>query len=179
VGHFCRICGRTRANEQFSGRGHRDHVCRDCQRTPREKRDCIERLDEVRGFLDQSNLSARNIGRLKTLVSHTDSEVQSLASLVLDVALVHPYKRRRWRHLATHHRDLLHRAVELLGPGFFDQVLLDYGDTGGPLWDALEECHATAQEAPGSLSLPIDSDDDDIPRANQPGVYHKPSGSLR
>jgi hypothetical protein len=117
---------------------------------PREKRDCIERLDEVRGFLDQSNLSARNIGRLKTLVSHTDSEVQSLASLVLEVALVHPYKRRRWRHLAAHHRDLLNRAVELLGPGFFDQVLLDYGDTGGPLWDALEEY----QEAPPWTAAP-------------------------
>jgi len=143
---------------------------------PREKRDRIEHLDELWGFLDQRNISAKNIAGLKTLVAHPDPEVQRLATLVLDVALVHPYKRRRWRHLAAHHRDLLHHAVELLGPEFFDQVLVDYGDTGGPLWDALEEYHATAQEVPGSLSLPIDSDDDDISRANQSAVYHKPSG---
>jgi hypothetical protein len=139
VGHFCRICGRTRANEKFSGRGHRDHICKDCQRMPREKRDGIERLDELWGFLDQRNISAKNIARLKTLVAHPDTEVQKLTTLVLDVALVHPFKRRRWRHLAARHRDLFHRAVEVLGPEFFYEVLLDYGDTGGPLWDALEE----------------------------------------
>ncbi|MCX6911886.1 MAG: SEC-C domain-containing protein [Verrucomicrobia bacterium] len=65
--------------------------------------------------------------------------MQRLATLVLDVALVQPFKRRRWRHLAARHRDLFHRAVAALGPEFFDGVLLDYGDTGGPLWDALEE----------------------------------------
>jgi hypothetical protein len=106
---------------------------------PREKRDRIERLDELWDFLDQSNISARNIGRLDTLVAHPDSEVQRLAKLILDVALVHPYKRRRWRHLASRHRDLFHRAVAVLGPEFFCEVLLDYGDTGGPLWNALEE----------------------------------------
>ena len=116
---------------------------------PRAKRDPLERLNDLWGFLDQSNISAKNIGRLKTFVAHPDPEVQNLATLILDVALVHPHKRRRWRHLAAHHRDLFYRAVALLGPGFFDEVLLDYGDTGGPLWDALEECRVTAQEAAG------------------------------
>jgi len=51
MGHYCRLCGRVRANERFSGRGHRDHVCKDCQRMPREKRDRIERQDEILGFL--------------------------------------------------------------------------------------------------------------------------------
>jgi hypothetical protein len=67
-----------------------------------------------------------------------------LATLVLDIGKTHPFKRRRWRHLAARHRDLFHRAVAMLGPEFFDEVLMDYGDTGGPLWDALEEF----QEAP-------------------------------
>ena len=43
------------ANERFSGRGHRNHVCQDCQQMPREKRQRIEQLDELYGFLDQSN----------------------------------------------------------------------------------------------------------------------------
>ena len=106
---------------------------------PREKRDRIEHLNELRDFLDQRNISAKNIERLKALASHPDPEVQTLAGLVRDLALVHPHKRRRWRHLAARHRELFHRAVAALGPEFFDEVLLDYGDTDGPLWDALEE----------------------------------------
>jgi hypothetical protein len=31
-GHFCWSCGRSRPNEQFSGRGHAHHVCRDCSK---------------------------------------------------------------------------------------------------------------------------------------------------
>ncbi|NLI92024.1 MAG: hypothetical protein GX434_07375 [Peptococcaceae bacterium] len=30
MGHYCRVCGRTRANESFSGKGHKNHVCKDC-----------------------------------------------------------------------------------------------------------------------------------------------------
>lgn len=30
-GHYCRVCGRIRANERFSGKGHARHVCRDCE----------------------------------------------------------------------------------------------------------------------------------------------------
>ena len=56
------------------------------------------------------------------------------------IACVHPHKRRRWRHLAAGQRDLFHRAVAVLGADFFHDVLLDYGDTSGPLWEALEEC---------------------------------------
>lgn len=32
AGHYCRICGRRRANEKFGGRGHALHTCKDCQR---------------------------------------------------------------------------------------------------------------------------------------------------
>lgn len=31
-GHFCWCCGRMKANEGFSGRGHARHVCKDCSR---------------------------------------------------------------------------------------------------------------------------------------------------
>ena len=30
MGHYCRICGRTRANEKFLGKGHKNHMCKDC-----------------------------------------------------------------------------------------------------------------------------------------------------
>ncbi|NUQ05114.1 MAG: hypothetical protein HUU31_14610 [Anaerolineae bacterium] len=31
AGHYCRICGRHRANEKFGGRGHARHICKDCE----------------------------------------------------------------------------------------------------------------------------------------------------
>lgn len=35
---FCKICGRFRANEKFSGKGHSLHVCKDCQRKIQEEK---------------------------------------------------------------------------------------------------------------------------------------------
>ena len=37
-GHYCRVCGRQRANEKFSGTGHVRHICRDCEREQRQAR---------------------------------------------------------------------------------------------------------------------------------------------
>ncbi|MDL4842496.1 hypothetical protein [Aquibacillus rhizosphaerae] len=31
-GHYCKACGSVRANERFSGMGHKQHVCKDCKR---------------------------------------------------------------------------------------------------------------------------------------------------
>lgn len=30
MGHYCRSCGRTRANEKFTGKGHKKHICTEC-----------------------------------------------------------------------------------------------------------------------------------------------------
>lgn len=37
-GHYCRICGRHRANEKFSGKGHAQHICKDCAREQKAHR---------------------------------------------------------------------------------------------------------------------------------------------
>jgi hypothetical protein len=113
--HYCRICGRGRRNEKFTGRGHRNHICKDCQRLPREQRDRIERMDELYGFLDQSNISPKNIARLEILAQHASSEVKELALLILVVARVKPHKRRRWKFLEQNHPELYRRLKALSG----------------------------------------------------------------
>jgi len=30
-GHYCQVCGRHRANEKFSGKGHAKHICQACE----------------------------------------------------------------------------------------------------------------------------------------------------
>lgn len=40
IGHYCKVCGRYRANEKFSGKGHRQHICKECHRERQaQKRD--------------------------------------------------------------------------------------------------------------------------------------------
>jgi hypothetical protein len=116
--YHCRICGRSRRSEKFSGRGRRNHVCKDCQRLPHDQRDQIERMDELCGFLDQSNISRKNIARLEILAQHTSSEVKDLALLVLEVAHVKPHKRRRWKFLEQKHSELFLRLKALFGDDF-------------------------------------------------------------
>jgi hypothetical protein len=139
MGHYCRICGRSRPNERFNGRGHRIHVCKKCQRKPNNERDRIEQLDELHGFLHQSVISAKNIARLKTLSGHEDREVAAHAALILEIARAPPDKRNRWLKLARRHRPLFEQAVEFFGVEFFEDLLGGYGDFESPLWDIVEQ----------------------------------------
>jgi hypothetical protein len=114
MGHYCRICGRTRANEKFSGKGHRAHVCKDCTRLPKENRDAIEQKEEIFNYLKQSHISAKNTARLRRLAASSNREIAELAAIVIEVAKVKPYKRRRLKVLARQRRDLLD-ALERTG----------------------------------------------------------------
>ena len=164
MGHYCRICGRVRANERFSGRGHRDHVCQDCQRMPREKRQRIEQLDELYGFLDQSNISNRNIERLTTLTQATDLEVRELASLLLEIARVHPRKRRGLKFLARQRRDLLKRMKAVLGQEWFEDLLCDLDfDQQAELIETETADLSPACQSVGHAREAADSDPDEIP----------------
>lgn len=43
-GHYCRVCGTYRANEKFSGKGHRQHICKDCNRDQQEQKHALKKL---------------------------------------------------------------------------------------------------------------------------------------
>ncbi len=109
MGHYCGVCGRVRANERFSGKGHRNHVCKDCSRLPKAERQVVFDADEIAGFLGQSTISQKNIQRLGELVESPNPETAARAELVLDVALVAPRRRRRLRVLGREYPDLLER----------------------------------------------------------------------
>jgi len=101
------MCGRTRPNEQFSGKGHAAHVCKICARKPKVERQAIEQKDDIFGYLRQSNISAKNLARLRVLAASPNPEIAKLAGIVLAVAEVKPHKRGRLRVLARERRDLL------------------------------------------------------------------------
>jgi hypothetical protein len=109
MGRYCRICGRERPNEQFSGKGHRIHVCKRCQRLPKTQRRAIEDRDDIFGFMEQSHISKKNVARLEQLAKSEEPRIACLAAIVLEVARVAPYKRRRLKVLSRNHRDLLRK----------------------------------------------------------------------
>lgn len=37
-GHYCKVCGKYKPNEQFSGKGHKQHICKKCMQLPVEER---------------------------------------------------------------------------------------------------------------------------------------------
>ncbi len=108
-GHYCRICGGRKPNEAFSGKGHRTHVCRKCAQLPKEKRVEIERKDEIFGYLRQSHISDKNVSRLTDLAASLNEQVAELAEIVLEVAEIRPYKKKRLREIAKKNRNLLHK----------------------------------------------------------------------
>lgn len=111
MGRTCRVCGRERAHEQFGGKGMRAVICRRCRHRPKEAQRLGLATDEVYSFLDQSNISAINIKRLGELESIDNAGFQTLRVLVLEIAKVHPRKRRRWKFLKEKYPELLTRIV--------------------------------------------------------------------
>ena len=54
MGHWCRICGRTKSNENFSGKGHKSHICKECSRKPGEEiREIAQTEDQIFGKRQQ------------------------------------------------------------------------------------------------------------------------------
>ena len=46
-GHYCRICSEYKANEQFSGKGHSRHICKECRSLPDDVKADMVRCNEV------------------------------------------------------------------------------------------------------------------------------------
>ncbi len=162
MGQYCRICGRERANEQFSGRGHRIHVCKGCQSLPKSERRAIEDRDDIFGFMHQSHISKKNVARLEQLAKSDDARVASLAAIVLEVARVTPYKRRRIKILGRNHRDLLRKLGEtgLVFAHTWDCVPPEvFGETH------LQETDVFVEEGKTELLAAEDSKTTDLPRS--------------
>lgn len=45
--HYCKICGERKANEAFNGKGHEDHVCKQCSSSPQEPMNELKIIDNV------------------------------------------------------------------------------------------------------------------------------------
>ena len=67
MGRYCRICDRVRSNESFSGGGHKNCICKKCQKLPKEELNLIRVKDELLGYWNQSNISKLNHKMMKSI----------------------------------------------------------------------------------------------------------------
>ena len=81
-GHWCWCCRRHRPNEQFSGRGHRRHLCKRCTKLGKAE------LEYRQGILDADRLMNQRIYRRKAVRRRALARLQ-------DMALTHPSARVR------------------------------------------------------------------------------------
>jgi len=95
-----------------SGKDHHIGICKECSQIPEKERESIENEDEIFGFLNQSHVSAKNVSRLKILASSENPRIAELAKIVLEVAKVKLYKKRRLKVLARERKDLLQRLKD-------------------------------------------------------------------
>ena len=96
MGRVCDICGRERPNEAFGGgRGPRSHVCNRCMMMPKQRRQVILAELELSAFLGQTNISERNISRVRQVAQHPNPDVAALGTAMLDAVLSAPPIKKR------------------------------------------------------------------------------------
>jgi hypothetical protein len=81
---------------------------------PKSNRDAIAQKEEIFNYLKQSHISATNTVRLRTLAAWDNPRIAELAAIVIEVAEVKPFKKRRLQVLARERSDLLD-ALERTG----------------------------------------------------------------
>ena len=62
--------------------------------------------------MNQSHISKKNVERLTVSADSENDKVSEFANIVLEVARVKPYKKRRLKMLARERRDLLEKLDE-------------------------------------------------------------------
>ena len=89
-GHYCRICGRIRANEKFSGGSHKNHICKDCARLPAAKRNELETVNRLMNL--PFCLSKKQKKWLRELMNDQRNEVREAAQYAYELRFGGFYK---------------------------------------------------------------------------------------
>ena len=79
-GHYCWSCDRMRANEKFSGRGHAQHLCKDCARLGKEElayRQTVRNLERL--LTREGRIPRRNREQFRKYLNHKDEQVRAYA----------------------------------------------------------------------------------------------------
>jgi hypothetical protein len=79
---------------------------------PKTEREAIEQQTEIYSYLNQRNISTKNITRLEILAASENPRTAECARMVLAVARVKPSRKCRLRVLSEKHQYLLLKLVK-------------------------------------------------------------------
>lgn len=159
MSHYCKACCRMLDDGRFTDTGRRSHICKKCHKLPGSQRELMRATDDLATMVNQKNLSATNIARLKVLAKFPDETVRTKAAALLQVALVHPHLSKRLPYLLEKRPDLHEAYVKAFGINVEPETVAP----GEPVASAGTDVAAESPEPPapatahpeGSLASPV------------------------
>jgi hypothetical protein len=82
-GHYCWCCGRIRPNEEFSGKGHARHLCRECARLGPEELEYRSALWNLDRCIDCGLIRRKRRKEFDRYLEHKNPRVRELAQKLL------------------------------------------------------------------------------------------------
>lgn len=82
-GHYCIICGEYKANEKFSGKGHKARICKKCSKLEPEK---LNEIKTIKKLLDLPfHLSSVQLSWLKQMQESDNPDIKEAAEWAYDL----------------------------------------------------------------------------------------------
>lgn len=165
MGHWCWGCGCILPNEYFSGKGHARHICKECSRRPKDELQEIQDREFMVRVLEQKYISSKNILMLKSIQRRYSGELEKQAKVILTVAKLRPYRKKRYGVLYHNHRELFDQLVSLgiiedyITP-LREEAFIPFRETDA---SAEPEDDCNDQEMKVTFKKRFDSDDMDLP----------------
>jgi len=103
-GHYCKVCGQYKSNENFSGKGHAAHICKKCAMLPAAQRSEDMMLTKLWNLPWQ--LSQQQRDWLKKLTNDSRLEVASTAKELYSARFPRALRNERNKQLHIRHMEL-------------------------------------------------------------------------
>lgn len=84
-GHYCKICGCHKANEKFTGKGHANHICKECQQLSAAQQSEQQKLNRLERIAMRLYPSKDELNQLERYAKKDSSpEVREFAQDILE-----------------------------------------------------------------------------------------------
>jgi ABC-type dipeptide/oligopeptide/nickel transport system ATPase subunit len=83
-GHYCKVCGCIKPNEKFTGKGHKNHICKKCNKLSSENQKEKIILNKISRVFQYPNLSRNNKKLLKKYLDDPRENIQKAAKEILE-----------------------------------------------------------------------------------------------
>ena len=84
-GHYCKICGEIKANEQFTGKGHANHICKKCSKKTGSQQAEEIAINRIYKLVRYSNLSKQNREMLEEYLQDKRESVRVASQEVMEM----------------------------------------------------------------------------------------------